>query len=440
MLIILLFVFFLLFTKILIKDKLSLVFLQLYLIWWALLLFISTFNPYGLFPVSEYIYGILILSIFCFSLGFISNKNIRNVNNNERKLLNEDLLLKYLIELSKSKIFLFLLIFFSIFIYRYLLRYQAVILLHGSEEARTLRFYVGEVFSSSAEIYFYNYFVETFSILVTIYLAFSIVLMQFKTTFFISVFFLYLYSSFGAGRGIIIELGFYIIFLFIIKGVILNRSLITSDKLRKLKSRKIKSLFIILPLLFGLYIFSIYLSNYRLGLNEMSLENFKTGNDEFLSQIIIYCVGSFRALEYGIVNFSSDIGYTYGGLTFGAIDEVISLFLGFLGFDVQPSNFEYGLKTSSFITIGYNQTFNALFTNVFVQYLDFGILGVVLFSFFWGVISNKSIQIFHRTQSVFSLALVSFLFVISIFSALSWKLQSVSSFMFLIILYLMRKK
>ena len=114
MLIILLFVFFLLFTKILIKDKLSLVFLQLYLIWWAILLFISTFNPYGLFPVSEYIYGILILSIFCFSLGFISNKNIRNVNNNEKKLLNEDLLLKYLIELSKSKIFLFLLIFLNL--------------------------------------------------------------------------------------------------------------------------------------------------------------------------------------------------------------------------------------------------------------------------------------------------------------------------------------
>ncbi len=440
MIIILIFVLLIFLAKVLIRDRFSLMFLQLYLIWWGILLFISTFNPYKLFPVSNYIYGLLILSVFCFSFGFITSRYIGTVNVKQTNVLSEDLLLDFFLKLSKSKIYLSLLIVFSLFVSRYLLKYQSMILLHGTEEARTMRFYVGEVFSSTAEIYFYNYFVETFSIFVTIYIAFCFVLMQFKKAFYLSAVFLYLYSSFGAGRGIIIELGFYVIFLYIAKGIIINKSDISLEKLKIMKRRKIKSLLIILPLLFALYLFSIYLSNFRNGLFELTVENFIKGNDDFFSQIIIYCVGSFRALEYGINNFSSEIGYTYGSLSFGAIDEVICLVCNLIGIKLQASNFIYGLQTSSEITIGYDQNFNALFTNIFVQYLDFGILGIIFFSFFWGFVFNKSIVLFHKTQSIFSLALVSFLFVTAIVSPLIWKLQSVSSFMFLIFLYLFRKK
>lgn len=421
-----------------IKDRLSLVFLQLYLIWWGILLFISSFNPFGLYPVTFIVYGLILLSISCFSIGFILNGYSKKGYIKQTNTFSETLLLQFFSKVSKSKVYLSLLVFFSLFIYYYLLKYQKVILLYGTEDARLLRFYVGNVFSSNAEIYFYNYFVETFSIVVSIYLTFSIVLMKFTKAFYLSMIFLYLYSSFGAGRGILIELGFYILFLYLIKGIVISKKNVSFNELKLIKKRKLKSLLIILPVLLGLYLFSIYLSNFRKGLSEISIENFITGNEDFFSQIIIYCVGSFRALEYGINNFSNDIGYTYGSLSFGGIDEFIFMLFNFIGFQTQPSNFVYGLKTNEVIMIGYNQSFNALYTNIFGQYLDFGILGVILLSFFWGVIFNKSIHLFYRTQSIFSLALVLFFFVTAIISSLSWKLQSVSSTLIVVCLYLIR--
>lgn len=442
MIILLLFGFLLLVSWMLIKDKLSLVFLQLYLIWWGLLLFVSTLNPYGLYPVSTKVYAILILSIFCFSFGFITNRYIRTRYSDEGPVLTQQVLLDKFDKLSKSKLYLFALISFSLFISRYLLQYQKIIILYGTEEARNMRFFVGAVFSNSAEIFFYNFFIESFSILVTIYLAFSLVWLRFNKAFYLSILFIYIYSSFGAGRGIIIELGFYISFLFIVKNKMIGsaNSIDSVMELKKLKSQRLKVILVILPILLCLYLFSIYLSNYRSGVFEFTLDAFIEGNNEFMSQIVVYCVGSFRALEYGINNIAKEIGYTYGSLSFGGIDEILGVTLNVLGIKYEYSNVIYGIKTSTNFQIGFDQSFNALYTNVFTQYLDFGLAGVIVFSFFWGLVFNKVIVFFQRTQTIYSLFIVSFLFVAAIMTALSWKLQAPSSWIFLGALYLLRNK
>lgn len=442
MIILLLFGFLLLLSWMLIKDKLSLVFLQLYLIWWGLLLFVSTLNPYGLYAVSTKVYAILILSIFCFSFGFITNRYIRTRYSDEGPVLTQEVLLDKFDKLSKSKLYLFALISFSLFISRYLLQYQKIIILYGTEEARNMRFFVGAVFSSSAEIFFYNFFIESFSILVTIYLAFSLVWLRFNKAFYLSILFIYIYSSFGAGRGIIIELGFYISFLFIVKNKMIGsaNSIDSVMELKKLKSQRLKVILVILPILLCLYLFSIYLSNYRSGVFEFTLDAFIDGNNEFMSQIVVYCVGSFRALEYGINNIAKEIGYTYGSLSFGGIDEILGVTLNVLGVKYEYSNVIYGIKTSTNFQIGFDQSFNALYTNVFSQYLDFGLAGVIVLSFFWGLVFNKVIVFFQRTQTIYSLFIVSFLFVAAIMTALSWKLQAPSSWIFLGALYLLRNK
>lgn len=441
MIIIFIFVLLLLISKMLIRDRFSLIFLQLYIIWWGLLLFISTFDPYDLYPVSLSVYGLLILSVFCFSFGFITNRYVGNVNIHNGITLSDNTLLENYNEFSKSKIFLGTLVLFSLFISKYLFQYQRLVLLYGADDARNMRYNVGSVFNSGVEILFYNFFVEGFSNLVCIYLAFSLVWLKFNKAFYFSVLFIYLYSSFGAGRGTLIELGFYICFLFLIKSKIIdNRKKISSAERKKMKSQKRTVLIVILPILIFMYLFSIYLSNFRNGLFELTIENFIIGNDEFFSQIIIYCVGSFRALEYGINNFSDSIGYTYGSLSFGGLDEIMGILINKLGIGYEYSNAIYGVKTADRFPIGIDKSFNALFTSVFGQYLDFGVLGVIFLSFFWGFIFNKAIVYFQRKRTISALFIVSFLFITAIMTPLTWKLQTPSAWIFLGFMFVNRKK
>lgn len=422
-----------------IKDRLSLIFLQLYLAWWWLLLFVSTFNPYGLYSVSFRVYSILVLGVVCFTFGFILNRYIKLRPKIRIEAIKSSDLLEKFGRISGSKVFSALLIFFILFVGRYLVKYQRAIFLYGTEDARNLRFYVGEVFSHNIEIYFYNYFVDCFGILVSIYIAFSLVWLKYGPNFWLAVVFLYVYSAFGAGRGAIIDLAFYIFFFYFVKSKIIRTNLMVNRNVAS-KMQKSRTLLIIIPMIVIIYLLSIYLSNFRMGLFEISLENFLIGNEVFFSQIVIYCVGSFRAFEYGITNLSTQISYTYGSLSFGAIDEIFGVFLNSVGIKYEYSNGIYGALTANTFNVGYDLTFNALFTAFFVQYLDFGIFGVIVFSFFWGVLFNRVIVYFHRTQSIYTLFMVSFLFVTAIATPLSWKLQSPGAIVFLFCLFFVNEK
>lgn len=431
------------FSTILLKNKLSLFFIRTYLIWWGVLFLISLLNPYGLYPVSNKVYILLIISVLFFSIGFIINGIIDKVKVVKDSSKNEiELMMVTYERLSKNKLFLVGLITFTLFVTRYLISYQRAILLYGTGEARMMRFFVGEVFKSTAEVFFYNYIVESFSILVLVYIAFSLVWLKFNKGLFLSLIFAYVYSSFGAGRFFVIELGFYIGFLFVVKRLLeaSQRLNLTLKERKRLKSQQLKVIMMIAPILFILYLFSIYLSNFRLGLFELTTENFVKGNSDFFEQIIVYCVGSFRALDYGLTHFADKIGYTFGSLSFGGIDELFGVALQLMGINYHYTNEIYGFKTGEMFPIGFDQYYNALFTNVFGQYLDFGYVGVVLLSFFWGIVFSKSVGFFLRTRTIYALFIVGFLFITAIMSPLVWKLQAPSSWIFLGAIFLMRNK
>lgn len=433
--IILIFILLFLFSFIIVKNKISLFFLKNYLGWWFLLCIISTFNPYDLYAVSDKIYLILIGSIILFYLGFLLNEVVENDKKSLKKVnINDKEILLAINSLKKNKLFTVLLVLFSILIGNYLIKYQQYVFIFGPEEARTMRFFIGPIFKNSAEIFFYNFFVESFSVLVSMFFSISLVWKKFSKTFFLSIIFIYLYSSFGAGRFYIIEMVFYILFFFFIKVKVTNKKNTIKEK-----KEKMKLLFIIIPFLLGSYIYSIYLLNFRSGVYVLNLENVLKGNDEFMKQIVVYCIGSFRALEYGINNISSNLDYTLGTLSFGGLEEIFGVFLNAIGIKYKYSNLLYGEHTYASIDIGLNQSYNALYTNVFVQYLDFGILGIVIFSLFWGNIFSKTIHYYYRTNSVYILMILAYFFSTSILSALKWKLQSPSAWIFILVILFIHK-
>lgn len=432
--IILIFTLLLLFSKILLKNELSKKMLNIYLIWWGLLLVISTTNPFGIYPVSEKIYFMLIISIFMFTFGFffnnLSNKT-KTYNLNKHDVISE--ILGGFEKVSKSKLVFIFMILLIILLFRYNWIYQQKVLIFGTEDTRNMRFYVGDVFKSTIEIYFYTFFIEAISIFVSLYLSFSLAWNRFNRISWLSVVYVYLYSSFGAGRLYLIELGFYIIFFYIIKKLLLNiKENFDSKEVKELNKSNRKVLAVLIPVFFLLYSFSIYLSNFRRGRFDLTYENFKEGNTIFLEQIVIYCVGSFRALEYGIKIYSDTIGNTFGRISFGGLDEIFGVLITGLGVNYEYANLIYGKKTATEINIGLDQTYNALFTNIFGLYLDFGMLGVVCISFLWGFLFSKIIFYFQNKTNFYSICVVVFTSVVIMLTVLKWKMQSPSAWIFII--------
>lgn len=422
--IVVVFCFLFLFGRIILTNKISEFVFNSFLGWWLILLIISSYNPYDLYSVSAEIYFLLLTSIISFSIGFLLNEFAqKKISNYSNVSLDENILFPIYNSFSKNKFFILLIIILCAYIGNYVVLYQEYIFLYGPEEARTMRFFVGPIFKSSAEIFFYNFFVESFSILISLYIAISLVWKKFSKTFFLALLFAYLYSSFGAGRFYIIELSFLILFFLFIKIKVSKKG----GASLKQKKDNLKLLFLLAPILLVGYVYSIYLSNFRKGISELSWNNIIEGNDEFVSQIIVYCVGSFRALEYGVKVTSLKVDNTLGSLSFGGLDEIIGVILNTIGFNYEYSNNMYGAYTYPQINIGVGQTFNALYTNVFGQYLDFGILGVIILSIFWGYVFNKIFHYCMKTDSIYLLMASAYLFIIVVMTPMMWKLQNPST-------------
>lgn len=431
------FCFLYLFGRITIKNKISEFVFNSFLGWWLILLIISLSNPYSLYSVSAEIYFLLLTSVISFSIGFLLNEVAqRKVSNFTKVSWNENIMLQTYKSLTESKYFIALLIFLSLYVGNYALKYQQYVFIYGPDEARTMRFFVGPIFKSSVEIFFYNFFVESFSVLVSLIIAISLVWKKFSKSFFLSLLFAYLYSSFGAGRLYIIETGFLVLFFLFIKVKLFNSGRVSFNKIIK----NIKLGVLIFAFLIGGYVYSIYLSNFRNGINKVSLDNLVEGNNEFMTHIVVYCIGSFRALEYGVNVTSLKMENTLGSLSFGGLDEIIGVFLNSIGIKYEYSNLIYGEYTYSQISIGVGQTFNALYTHVFGQYLDFGLLGVVLLSIFWGNVFNRIIVYCFKSNSIYSFMAAAYIFLILIMTPLMWKLQSPSSWLFLGVIFFFHYK
>ena len=81
-LIVLFFIVMFLYSKILIKDSLSRGIIFTFLSIWFVALFLSSFDPYGLYSVSSDTYLILILNVFSFVFGFSLVRINRTLYNN----------------------------------------------------------------------------------------------------------------------------------------------------------------------------------------------------------------------------------------------------------------------------------------------------------------------------------------------------------------------
>ena len=400
-----------------IKNTLKKIILNSYILIWTIVLLTSSFNPYKLYNVSDETYFIVFLSLFMFLIGtFTISGNYIKTKSNENQ--NKELIYKTLQDIGKNKYVFIIMIINVILIARYYLLYQAAVTLVGASEARMLRFFAGALFKSTAEIYFYNYYFETISIISVLYFSLSFVLNKINKLSILCIVFSYFFSSIGSGRFFLVELGYYILILYIIKKVYF-----------KLKTPRILKATILFT--FGiLYLMSIYFVNFRRGIKLINSDTFLDGNDLLLEQAVVYNIGALRALDYGLNNLTDKINYQYFRLYLGGLDELFAVFLNLIGAKVSYANAEMGNILFNEVNIGDKTTFNALYTNIIHMYLDFNLLGVILCSFLNGYFFSYLFKRFSLAPSIFNIFVLVFFTVQLYLSTMNWGFSSPSSWLF----------
>lgn len=384
---------------------------RVFLVWWGGLIFISGTDPFGLYSVSVDVYLLVFLFVFSYFLGFIA------ISQPSQKSFGETFIgVFYEYEkLAQNKWFNFFICLCMVVLFYYVKKYYGYISINGNENARTARFESGVIFGSSIEAVVYDYFISATMWFLKFLVAFGVVFGRTrKFIWFLSVGCCLLYLMFGAGRNIILEIIIFTILLLWVKSATLG-----SKDVNKRRGGLLSS---ILSLGF-FYFFAVYATYFRMQ-DEGGGYTLADANLAILEHLIIYCVGSFRALDYAYNNLQGVLGGGYGIFTFSGFDDIVSLTLRFLGFDFIPYSNYWGTLLAEPINIGSVQQFNSLYTAIFNFYFDFGVLGVFLGGLGFGMVCAVSLKSFLLRNNLISLFILALMFCFSILSCLTWKLSS----------------
>lgn len=148
------------------------------------------------------------------------------------------------------------------------------------------------------------------------------------------------------------------------------------------------------------------------------------------TQLSAYVSGPIAAFSYAIDNnYVKEMGgYQYGKLTLGAFDQVADIAFRKIGIGYERAIPKLAtIKQDSKIEI--NEDFpmwNALYTSNLFFYLDFGIIGVLVFPFIFARLFSKSLSLMQHKQNVMSLVLVNYVFVNCMHSVFDFRLYNLA--------------
>lgn len=384
----------------------------LILSFWSLCLLVSTFNPYGLFPVSPYVYVLLILNVVSFTIGFLSKRN----KYKSLYAVNFDFGIdKFL----SSKIYIIAMI--CIIVITWFLTYQqrSFVLMYNLGYLRQ-NFYTAMFAGKPLLAFIYVNLLQPAYELSLFLLCYLIVYNRNLKHILLLALFVIPFMFISGGRTRAMMLVFYFAFI-VIGNTLFNKAKDTSSVLNfKFKHFLGVTIgFVCLFLLFS------YTSVLRLGADELDKESMSAGIEKSVTQICTYCTGSFRAFEYALDHdYVENIdGFKFGRATFGGLESFMERILRHLTGLQLPNITEKTVMMlqNNEITVGngVQSEFNYAYTNALYHYFDFGVFGVVLFPFLFGRFFKRYLDFAWANPSVYSLALVAYLFEIGIYSVFS---------------------
>lgn len=440
--VIILCIFICLFTlanKICEKRSLSKVIANIYLLWWFVWLELSIDTKGTMIEVSNQTYWILILNVISFiSMYLLVYKLYKSKSINSQNLfadkdsINRERELFSLTTYQSGGLVWLVGIFMTIILLYYLRRYNALLDQYGMNYARIIRYNLGYMLKSPVELLFYNYIVQSILSIITLLVPIHILNRKFKNPIiYIGIINIFLNSQIGKGRIMIFQFLLYFVITFVI--------FYYKEIWKYIK----KSWYVI-----GIIIViggssMVLLTLTRLNTDFGSIESIITNLQKTLNQVILYFTGSIRAFDYSLTNNYREIilsryGYTWGGATFSGINEVIIMFFRGIGMEIPTINMVLGELTQPSIFIGKYIQYNAFYTVAFNYYIDFGLLGVALFSGLFGAVISFLVKKSVTSKDPYYTMVLTFNLFIMLFSLLRWEYQAPSTWFVIFIILAIR--
>lgn len=382
-------------VRLLVKDKVSLFFVLSFIGYWFIALIVSCFNPYGLFPVSDFTYAILILNVTSFVFGFSFGRS--------KGFLSKT---PFNIEKITNNYFFNTIVIIGIVCVLFLCIFKQQYMSFSEDSSARFRADFFEVLFEGNFLLLCAYYLFLFPLY---YFLLTIVcyMLICKRNWKVALYALYLlpFMSLGEGRS-----------EFFIAGLTLVLICVVCKEKSCLKIDFRTGLAVLLVCC------TIFVGMVKVTSNRSEID-FNEASKQLSKTFITYSTGPFRLLDYA---FNHDYINQAGGLKYGraslcGLDFLIQRFFSRLGVEYEPVKYTTNdVLQTTWVQVGSEITYNYAYTNVIYHYYDFGIIGVLLFPAFFGLFCKSMIMKFYRLDNIFMLALISFLFLIAIQTPFSW--------------------
>lgn len=377
-------------------------------LFWCIALGISFFTFNGRYAISTEAYFCIILSVLSFNFGFkyskenkFSNKEISNSAN-------------YFIN---SKLINTIIILSTFYIFSLFFTYIDALAVASAADLRTDFFDEENNLYGPLFLFLNTWLLKPISILLMPLFPMALIQKKYgQAVLYIS--YLLVYNSLGGGRFGYTQIAWslYLVCICLYQVVKIKLS--------------IRNALIAFVVFLGFYGLIALTTASRMANFDINRINYDEVLKETNTQLSAYVSGPIAAFSYAIDNnYVKEMGgYQYGKLTLGAFDQVADIAFRKIGVGYERAIPKLAtIKQDSKIEI--NEDFpmwNALYTSNLFFYLDFGIVGVLVFPFIFARLFSKSLSLMQHKQNVMSLVLVNYVFVNCMHSVFDFRLYNLA--------------
>lgn len=419
----------LLFCTKIFSDKISKVVYLSFVNYWMISLMLSMFNPYGLFPVSDRIYFYLLIGVLMFVLGFyiypicIGNGRITSGLN---LLIN----IRLLIESKTMKIMYVLMT--SLVLYTCIKSLKVLAYLYTMGRGRGTELMSIVFDGNSIYAIIYNMFAPSFFHLY-LFLTSYLVMFDNKKYKYILFYLIYivLYASIGGGRYAFISIIIYVILFYFIRSYV-NGVVNFSIKIKLLVFFMIITSFVVVS--------KLSYERENKGYKADSIAKILDGSKMCAEDLIVYNITPFRLFEYALDNdFREKLSGVNLSATFEGVDPYLRLIARVVGLDYNSREESVtAYLQDNWVYTGVDES-NYIYTAFLFHYIDFGLIGIFIYPFAFGLIFRYVINMFYKNNSLYALLLIFFFYFMMLNTISTCYLLKVFAIPYCLFLYFLSK-
>lgn len=372
--------------------------------YWGVSLGASTFSPYGIYEIHTSSYILLLLGFLSFAFG-MSTVRYKSI----KMEVNRSYFDNCISSILSSKVFLCLLLFSIIYLFKYATIAIAVASLQGHADVTDQFNLIFQGNDLAQQIYGYllTPLFHVSLVLMSYYVInFKRIGLKYLLQFIVCLLNLLIFIAIGGGRSTVVIVALYLLIVYVFFA--------PSKSLFKFSFKK--SFYLVLVTFLVIYAVSL-VTNYR-DAGTFFIEDKTESDGQGLELLTRYSLLPYVMFDYGMQHdYLGKFGLQLGKASFLGFDFWLYLPMRILGFPYETSINVVDYLEETWIPYDKSGTVaNYAYTGLMYHYLDFGIIGVILLPFIFGIVFRRIIISSYKYTTFSSLLLLSMCFFLTMHS------------------------